>query len=100
MNKSKISQEGLTTGPFPNSKKIYEKGSIHNIEVPHRSIELSDTKTSESTLIKNPAITVYDTSGPYTDPNYQVDLEKGLPKIREQWILERGDVEQFATVKF
>ncbi|MBK3518848.1 phosphomethylpyrimidine synthase ThiC [Carboxylicivirga marina] len=94
MTKSKISQEGLTTGPFPGSKKIYEKGSIHNIEVPHRSIELSDTKTSEGELIKNPPITVYDTSGPYTDPNYTVALEKGLPKIREQWIKERGDVEE------
>ncbi len=94
MTKSKISQEGLTTGPFPSSKKIYEHGEIHDIKVAHRSIELSETKTSEGEIIQNPPITVYDTSGPYTDPNYVVDLEKGLPKIREQWISQRGDVQE------
>ncbi|MCT4645829.1 MAG: phosphomethylpyrimidine synthase ThiC, partial [Carboxylicivirga sp.] len=98
MTKSKISQEGLTTGPFPNSKKIYEKGTIHNIEVAHRLIELSDTKTSEGDIVKNPPITVYDTSGPYTDPSYQVDLEKGLPKIREHWIKDRGDVKKLSQL--
>nr|WP_319399878.1 phosphomethylpyrimidine synthase ThiC [uncultured Carboxylicivirga sp.] len=94
MTQQKISQKGITTGPFPSSKKIYEKGTIFDIEVAHRSIELSDTKTSEGEILQNPSITVYDTSGPYTDPNYQVDLEKGLPKLRENWIKERGDVEQ------
>jgi len=94
MTQQKISQKGITSGPFPSSKKIYEKGSIFDIEVAHRSIELSDTKTSEGEIIKNPPITVYDTSGPYSDPDYQVDLEKGLPKLREKWIMERGDVEQ------
>lgn len=94
MTKAKISQDGITTGPFPSSKKVYEKGTIHDIQVAHREIYLSDTKTSEGDIITNPPVTVYDTSGPYTDPDYVVDLEKGLPKIREQWILERGDVEQ------
>jgi len=94
MTKGKISQKGITSGPFPNSNKIYENGTIHDIKVPHRSIELSETKTSEGELISNPPITVYDTSGPYTDPNYVVDLERGLPKIRNQWIKERGDVEE------
>ncbi|TRX66115.1 phosphomethylpyrimidine synthase ThiC [Carboxylicivirga sp. M1479] len=98
MTKSKISQDGITTGPFPNSKKIYESGTIHNVQVPHRLIELSETKTSEGELIHNPPITVYDTSGPYTDPEYVVDLEGGLPKIREQWIKERGDVEELTQL--
>jgi len=98
MTKGKISQEGITTGPFPNSKKIYEAGTIHQIQVPHRSIELSDTKTPEGDLIKNPAVTVYDTSGPYTDSDYVVDLEKGLPKIRAQWIRERNDVEEMTQL--
>ena len=98
MTKGKISQEGITTGPFPNSKKIYEEGTIHKIKVPHRSIELSDTKTTEGEIIKNPPVTVYDTSGPYTDPEYKVDLEIGLPKIRAQWIKDRNDVEEMTQL--
>ncbi|MCU4175207.1 phosphomethylpyrimidine synthase ThiC [Carboxylicivirga sp. N1Y90] len=98
MTKGKISQQGITTGPFPSSKKIYENGTIHNIKVAHRSIELSDTRTTEDELISNPPITVYDTSGPYTDPSYVVDLEKGLPKIRQQWIEERADVEKLTNL--
>ena len=94
MTKAKISQEGITTGPFPSSQKVYEHGTIHDIKVAHREIHLSDTKTSEGDIIQNPSVTVYDTSGPYTDSDYTIDLEKGLPKIREQWILDRGDVEQ------
>jgi len=98
MTKGKISQEGITTGPFPNSKKIYEEGAIHKIKVPHRSIELSETKTTEGEIIKNPPVTVYDTSGPYTDPEYKVDLEIGLPKIRAQWIKDRNDVEEMTQL--
>lgn len=94
MTRGKISQEGITTGPFPNSKKIYETGTIHNIKVAHRTIELSDSRDSEGNIFKNPPITVYDTSGPYTDADYNVDLEQGLPKIREQWIKDRGDFEE------
>lgn len=94
MTKAKISQEGITTGPFPSSQKVYEQGTIHDIKVAHREILQSDTQTSEGDIIHNPPVTVYDTSGPYTDPEYTVDLEKGLPKIREQWIKDRGDVEQ------
>src|SRR5690606_7826364 len=47
---------------------------------------------------KNPPVTVYDTSGPYTDPDVQIDLKKGLPRLREKWILDRGDVEQLNEI--
>ncbi len=85
----------ITTGTFPKSKKIYVKGSLFDLEVPMRQIKLSatfDNVTEKSE--NNEPITVYDTSGPYTDPNYKVDLTKGLPKIKESWVLGRDDVEE------
>ena len=83
----------ITRSPFPNSKKIYVEGKIHPINVAMREIELSPTKLSNGTLEHNPPVTVYDTSGPYTDENSEINIEKGLPRIREKWILDRNDVE-------
>ncbi|NML58539.1 phosphomethylpyrimidine synthase ThiC [Chryseobacterium cheonjiense] len=83
----------ITRSPFPNSKKIYVEGKIHPINVAMREIELSQTKLSNGALEHNPPVTVYDTSGPYTDENSEINIEKGLPRIREQWILDRNDVE-------
>ena len=84
----------ITTGSFPNSKKIFVKGKIHNIEVAMREITLSSTKDKDGNVFINEPVTVYDTSGAYTDDNYTVDLTKGLPTLRKQWILDRGDVEE------
>ncbi|SIP91537.1 hydroxymethylpyrimidine synthase [Chryseobacterium sp. RU37D] len=83
----------ITRSPFPNSKKIYVEGKIHPINVAMREIQLSPTKLSNGTLEHNPPVTVYDTSGAYTDENSEINIEKGLPRIREQWILDRNDVE-------
>ncbi len=83
----------ITRSPFPNSKKIYVEGKIHSINVAMREIELSPTKLSNGTLEHNTPVTVYDTSGAYTDENSEINIEKGLPRIREQWILDRDDVE-------
>lgn len=83
----------ITRSPFPNSKKIYVEGKIHPINVAMREIQLSPTKLSNGTLEENLPVTIYDTSGPYTDENSEIDIEKGLPRIREQWILDRNDVE-------
>jgi phosphomethylpyrimidine synthase len=91
LNKTaRLSEE--VTRPFPNSKKIYAKGSTANIRVPMREISQSATQTS-SVAEENPPITVYDTSGPYTDPEAKIDLLKGLAPLREQWIEARGDTE-------
>ena len=84
----------ITQKPFPGSKKVFVKGEIHDIKVAMREIELSDTKDFDGNDIINENITVYDTSGPYTDPDVKVDISQGLPKIRKQWIMDRGDVEQ------
>jgi len=78
--------------PFPRSKKIYVQGSRPDIRVPMREISLSDTPTDFGGE-KNPAVRVYDTSGPYTDPDVKIDVRKGLPDVRTPWIEARGDTE-------
>ena len=83
----------ITRSPFPNSKKIYVEGKIHPINVAMREIHLSPTKLTNGKIEENPPVTVYDTSGPYTDENSEINIEKGLPRIREQWILDRNDVQ-------
>ncbi|VFA42601.1 phosphomethylpyrimidine synthase ThiC [Chryseobacterium indologenes] len=82
----------ITCSPFPNSKKIYVEGKIHPINVAMREIQLSPTKLTNGGFEENAPITIYDTSGTYTDENATIDIQKGLPRIREQWILDREDV--------
>ncbi len=95
MKQDKIpTQQVISTTPFPNSKKVYVKGKLNDIEVAMREISLSDTKLNGKTLHKNPPVTVYDTSGPYTDVNIEIDVKKGIPRLREKWIMERGDIER------
>ncbi len=81
------------TKPFAKSRKIYVEGSRPDIRVPFREISLSDTPSSFGGDT-NPPVVVYDTSGPYTDPNVEIDIRNGLPALRAQWIMERDDVEQ------
>ena len=78
--------------PLPNSRKIYISGSSSAIRVPMREIIQTDTVTRTGAE-KNPSIYVYDTSGPYTDPNIAIDIRDGLYPLREQWIEARGDTE-------
>lgn len=79
---------------FPGSKKVYVTGSRPDIRVPMRKIELSPT-TGSFGEEENPSVHVYDTSGPYTDPDYVADITKGLPALRNSWIWERSDVEEY-----
>ena len=88
-----MTQQKITTNAFPNSKKVYIPGNLHPIQVAMREISLSPTKLSNGGLEINPAVTIYDTSGPYTDVNCEIDIRKGLERIRDQWILDRNDVE-------
>ncbi|MBU6338735.1 MAG: phosphomethylpyrimidine synthase ThiC [Rickettsiales bacterium] len=90
MTNQKITKK-LTLGPLPASKKVFIKSErFSDVEVAMREVQLSETS-------ENKTFTLYDASGPFTDPNYmdKVDLNKGLPKLREKWILERGDVEEY-----
>ena len=79
--------------PLPNSRKIYVEGSRPDIRVPMRRISQSDTEASFGGE-KNPPIYVYDTSGPYTDPDVQIDIRSGLDTPRLPWIMERADTEE------
>ena len=69
---------GITTGPFPNSVKVHVEGSLPGVRVPMREIHVSPTQTHAGALpgktVPNPPVTVYDTSGPYTDPAAEIDL--------------------------
>ncbi len=97
------------TRPFPNSVKVYVEGTLPGVRVPMREVRLSPTQASRpgealaalaplAPGIENPPVTLYDTSGPYTDPEAEIDLERGLPPLRRAWVEGRGDVEQLADV--
>ncbi|MHB1241382.1 MAG: phosphomethylpyrimidine synthase ThiC, partial [Gammaproteobacteria bacterium] len=78
--------------PFPNSRKVYVAGSRPDLRVPMREVSQSATP-ADFGAEPNPAITVYDTSGPYTDPEVVIDLRRGLEAVRAPWLRERGDTE-------
>ncbi len=84
--------ERLRVEQFPASEKIYVEGSRPDIRVPMRRVSLTDTPATFGPQ-KNPPVTLYDTSGPWTDPEMDVDVRRGLPAMREGWIEERGDTE-------
>ena len=90
----------LTRDPLPASRKIHIEGSDPSIRVPMREIAQTQTVAGGPgghEASDNPPILVYDTSGPYTDPDAVVDVRKGLAPLRERWILDRGDVERLTT---
>ncbi|SIS49435.1 phosphomethylpyrimidine synthase ThiC [Alicyclobacillus vulcanalis] len=77
---------------FPASQKVYVLGSRPDLRVPMREVQLDDTSTPKG-RVPNAPLRVYDTSGPYTDPNVHIDVRRGLPPLRAPWIEERGDSE-------
>jgi phosphomethylpyrimidine synthase len=81
--------------PLPKSRKVYVEGSRADVRVPMREIAQSETSASFGTEA-NPSITVYDTSGPYTDPDVMIDIRSGLAPLRARWIEERNDVDKLA----
>jgi len=83
------------TQPFPASRKVYVEGRQSGVRVPMREIVQTPTHTQHGAET-NPPITVYDTSGPYTDPEAEIDLMRGLPPLRSAWIEARGDTVQLA----
>lgn len=93
-------EEVIVRNPLTGSRKIYVPGKLHNIKVAMREIVLGDTihtSFGKEETEYNAPVTVYDTSGPYTDPEIAIDVKKGLPRLREQWILDRGDVDQLSA---
>ena len=92
-------KDSLTTTPLPASRKIFIDGKQDGVRVPMREISLNPTKSGVNGTIKeNPPLLVYDTSGPYTDPEIKIDIRKGLSPVRSQWIQNRGDTESLAEI--
>ena len=86
----------ITRTPFPGSRRIYVPGTLHeDVRVPMREVALSPTvaKASGEVVEENPPVTLYDTSGPYTDADLHIDVREGLPPIRDPWIAGRSDVD-------
>jgi phosphomethylpyrimidine synthase len=84
--------DDAATGSLPNSRKVYVEGTRQGVRVPMREITQSDTAASFGKE-KNPPIFVYDTSGPYTEPECSIDIRRGLPALRGGWIEQRADTE-------
>src|SRR5687767_10244620 len=80
---------------LPNSRRVYVDGKLPGVRVPFREITQSPSRELDGNLVANPAVRVYDTSGPWGDPELRCESAEGLPELRRQWILERGDVEQY-----
>src|SRR5436190_12915098 len=93
-------KQGYKTSPqtaLPNSRKVYVAGKLHpDIRVPLREISLAPTKTMSGDIEANEPVRVYDCSGPWGDPSFRGDVEEGLPAFRRDWILARGDVEEYS----
>ena len=90
---SQKGQENLSTSPHPSSKKVYLQGSRPGLRVPAREVSLTATSGRFGDE-ENPPMQLYDTSGPYTDPDMETDVRRGLPALRRSWILDRDDVEE------
>ncbi|MCH6556984.1 MAG: phosphomethylpyrimidine synthase ThiC [Nitrospirae bacterium] len=89
----------LTTTPFPASRKVYVEGSLPGVLVPMREITLTPTQAANGgPTTPNASVTVYDCSGPYTDPNAKIDIRAGLTPLRRAWILDRDDVDELPHV--
>jgi phosphomethylpyrimidine synthase len=92
---SKDSFEPHSSEQLPASKKIYIEGTLHpDVRVPMREIEVSPTKSYTGAITANDPVRVYDCSGPWGDPAFSGTSEQGLPALRRDWILKRGDVEE------
>ena len=97
-DQSPVTESALETclRPFPASEKVFVEGSAPGVKVPMRKITCQPTRDYDGKLIENESVVVYDTSGPYTDPSAAIEVAKGLPALRQDWILGRGDVEELA----
>src|ERR1044072_508048 len=93
----KLTETDTTESPsLPNSRRIYIDGKLPGVRVPFREITQSQTRNFDGTMVANLPVRVYDTSGPWGDPDRQHNVRDGLPQLRREWIVGRGDVEEYA----
>jgi len=98
-NGHRSAESALTTTPFPASRKVYVQGTQAGVRVPMREISLTATKSMNGgTPTPNEPITIYDTSGPYTDPDVTIDAQAGLAPYRRNWVIGRNDVVELPDI--
>lgn len=93
--------ENIDVSEYPNSEKIYVEGKLYPIKVGMRCIHQYPTvkiENGERVEYPNEDIVVYDTSGPYTDPAIRIDINAGLPRHRESWVIDRDDTEELSDI--
>ena len=93
--------ENIDVNSYPGSEKIYMPGKLHPIKVGMRRINLTPTVKitgGKKQMTENAPVTVYDTSGVYTDPAVKTDINKGIPRLREEWLAAREDLEQLPGI--
>jgi phosphomethylpyrimidine synthase len=83
------------TKTFPNSRRVYVAGQQTGVSVPFREVAQNPTRNFDGTLVENPPVQIYDTSGPWGDPSIECDVTAGLAALRREWIVARGDVEEY-----
>ena len=91
--KKAATKHEITRGSFPGSHKIYVPGKLHDIAVAMREVKIDDPEI-KGPQGKGSVVTLYDTSGPYSDPKVKINLKSGLPKLRAEWVASRGDVQK------
>ena len=80
---------------LPNSRRVYAEGKTWGVRVPFREVSLQPTRLPDGQVEENEPVRVYDTSGPWGDPALKCDVRDGLPALRREWILARGDIEEY-----
>ncbi|MDE5686068.1 MAG: phosphomethylpyrimidine synthase ThiC, partial [Paramuribaculum sp.] len=93
--------EKINVDSYPSSEKFYVEGKLHPIRVGMRRVRLTPTVkivNGEKIMTDNDPVVIYDTSGVYTDPDVTVDINKGIPRLRENWIKDRSDLEQLPSI--
>jgi phosphomethylpyrimidine synthase len=95
MSSAITSKEQKPDAELPNSRRIYVNGVQPGVRVPFREITQTPTRNFDGTIIDNSPVRVYDTSGSWGDPSSKCDVTEGLPALRREWILGRGDVEEY-----
>ena len=93
--------ENIDVHSYPGSEKVYMEGTIHPVKVAMRKVNLTPTVTlngEEKVMTENEPVYIYDTSGVYTDPDVKIDINAGIPRIREQWIAKRDDLEKLPAI--
>ena len=93
--------ENIDIHSYPGSEKVYMDGTIHPVKVAMRKVNLTPTvkvNGKDKVMEENEPVFIYDTSGVYTDPNVKIDINAGIPRIREQWIAKRDDLEKLPGI--